>query len=163
MTAYPSIENTILALRFQIYDYLLKPIDYGVLLERVSKVLTTVSTCRDVALEVQRSIRKRRLDLDNIERLISSTSKDASLKTLNCYLDISFRNIFDTLMRLRDMTKTIVMDNDEQSVQNLHGSAKLRDSLVDTVAVLKKTKGSFKSRDLGVLRAKLESLLEVTF
>jgi hypothetical protein len=92
--------------------------------------------------------------------MINKASKDASLRTLNSYLDISFKNIFDTLMRLRDMVKTVVMENDEQSIQNLHGSVKLREALVETVAILKKTKDTFKSKDLGVLRVKLESLLE---
>ena len=160
VTAYPSIENTIRALRFQVYDYLLKPVDFEELLKLVSKVLTNISICRDVTLEVQRSIRKWRLDLDTIENMLNKASKDASLRTLNSYLDISFKNIFDTLMRLRDMVKTVVMENDEQSIQNLHGSVKLREALVETVAILKKTKDTFKSKDLGVLRVKLESLLE---
>lgn len=165
VTAYPSIDNAIRALKFRVYDYLLKPVNFDELLERVSGALKNTSISQDVILEVQQSIRKWRLDLDNIERLTNETSKDASLKSFNSYLDILFKNMFDTLMNLRSMTKTLVLGNDEQSLYNLNEGGKLdvlKGALEETVTILKKTKDTYKSKDLGVLRKKLESLLAET-
>lgn len=159
VTAYPSIDNAIQALRFHVCDYLLKPIDFGVLLEVVSKALKNFSVCREVVRETQQSIRKWKNDLDTIEKLTGKAPKDASIKSFDSYLDIMFRNMFDTLMNMRDMTKKVATGNDEQLCVKVNA---LRDALVETVEILKKTKNTFKSKDLGVLRTKLESLLAET-
>ncbi len=162
VTAYPSIDNTIRALRFHVSDYMLKPVDLGELLKQVSNVLKSASIYHEAAQAVQKSIIKWKLDLENNESLINKVSKGGSF---NSCLDVLFRNMFDTLMNLRKMTVTTAMEDDEQPLCNLHGCVNLgmlKDALVETVATLKKTKNAFKSKELGVLRAKLESLLAET-
>jgi DNA-binding response OmpR family regulator len=162
VTAYPSIDNAIRALKFHVYDYLLKPVDFGVLLERINDVLKKVNIHHKIIQEAQQSARKWSQELDNIERLASTSSKDASLKPFNSYLDILFKNMFESLMSLKNMTKTVVMDYDDKPLSPHGKLIVLRDALGETVAILKKTKNTFKSKDLGVLRGKLEKLLAET-
>ncbi len=162
VTAYPSIDNTIQAIKFRVHDYLLKPVDFEELLERVNDALSNVSISQDITREAQKSINKWKLNVDNVEKLISKTSIETPLTSLNSYLDISFNNMFETLMSLRNMTKSLVIKNDDKSLYNLKGCVQpgmLIDALVETVAILKKTKDAFKSKDLGMLRSKLERLL----
>ncbi len=165
VTAYPSIDNAIQALKFHVCDYMLKPVDFGTLLERVNEAFKNFSIYQDVTLELKKSISKWSQDLDNIQRLASKTSKDAYVKSFNSYLDVIFKNMFDTLMSMRDMTKNVFMENDEQPLFNLkefEKLEKLRDALAETVSVLRRTKDSFKSKDLGALRGRLERLLAET-
>ncbi len=162
VTAYPSIDNAIRALKFHVCDYLLKPVDFGVLLERISDVLKKVNIHQKIIQKAQQSARKWSQELDNIERLASTSSKDASLKSFNSYLDILFKNMFESLMSLKNMTKTVAMDYDDQPLSPYGKLVALRDALGETVAILKKTKNTFKSKDLGMLRGKLEKLLTET-
>ncbi len=162
VTAYPSIDNAIRALKFHVYDYLLKPVDFGVLLERISDVLKKVNIHHKIIQEAQQSARKWSQELDNIERLASTSSKDASLKSFNSYLDILFNNMFESLLSLKNMTKTVAMDYDDQPLSPYGKLVALRDALGETVITLKSTKGSFKSKELGMLRGKLEKLLAET-
>ncbi len=162
VTAYPSIQNSIQALRLKVDDYLLKPVDFGELLFLVNKVLANVGICRNVSLEVQQSIRKWRLDLDNIEKIMNNTSEDASFKSLNCHLDILYKMIFDSLMNLKETTQTVVRESDDRPESVNSKLRKLKNALTETVATLKRTKDTFKSKDLGLLRVKLENLLEAT-
>jgi DNA-binding response OmpR family regulator len=162
VTAYPSIDNAIRALKFHVYDYLLKPVDFGVLLERISDVLKKVSIHHEIIQEAQQSARKWSQDLDSLERLTSTTSKDASLKSFNSYLDILFKNMFDSMMSLKNVTKTAVMEYDDQPLSPHGKLVALKAALEETVAILKKTKNTFKSKDLGALRGKLEKILAET-
>ncbi len=162
VTAYPSIDNAIRALKFHVYDYLLKPVDFGVLLERISEVLKKVNIHHKIIQEAQQSARKWSQDMDNIERLTSTASEDASLKSFNSYLDILFKNMFDSMMSLKNVAKTAVTEYDDQPLSPHGKLVALRDALGETVAILKKTKNTFKSKDLGLLRGKLEKLLAET-
>ncbi len=62
-----------------------------------------------------------------------------------------------------DLTEELTMQSDEQYVCNLldcPSLTALKSGLAETVDVLKKTKTSFKSKELGRLRDKLEILVE---
>ncbi len=166
VTAYPSIENTIQALKLNVRDYLIKPVAFEELLALVNKVIEAGSINHEVKMEVRESISKWRLELDKVEKLLSKASMDSPLETFNYYLDTSYRNIFETLMNLRKMTKMAVVGNDDQLTHQpvyLNGMrAELKEVLEDTINVLKKTKNSFKSKDIGELRKKLEKVLSGT-
>ncbi len=162
VTAFPSIDNTIQALKFNVRDYLIKPIDFDELLMMVKKIITTNAVRNDVAKEVRKSISRWRLELDKVEGILNNASKDVSPETLNYYMDITFKNIFDVLMNFRNITKMMVVGNDEQPTNLFNTQGDLKGILEDTVNVLKKTKSSFKSKDIGELRKKLESVLAGT-
>ncbi len=162
VTAFPSIDNTIQALKFNVRDYLIKPIDFDELLMMVKKIITTNAVRNDVAREVRKSISRWRLELDKVEGILNNASKDVSPETLNYYMDITFKNIFDVLMNFRNITKMMVVGNDEQPTNLFNTQGDLKGILEDTVNVLKKTKSSFKSKDIGELRKKLESVLAGT-
>ncbi len=166
VTAYPSIDNTIQALKLNVCDYLIKPVDFEELLTLVNKVIATGSIHHDVKMEVRKSITKWRLELDKVEKVIGRSSTDSPLGTFNYYLDTSYKNIFETLLNLRKITKMAVVGNDDQPVNQpvyLNGMrAELKEVLEDTIKVLKKTKNSFKSKDIGELRKKLEKVLSET-
>ncbi len=165
VTAYPSIDNAIQALKLHVCDYLLKPIDFGVLLKRVNELLKSFSASQDILREINQSIGKWREDLENMEKLSSEAAEKASLKSFDSYLDVMFKNMFETLMHLKDIAKKSVLENDEQFYCNQIGCVKLsayRDALAETVKTLKRTRNSFKSKELGELRGKLEKLLAET-
>jgi DNA-binding NtrC family response regulator len=43
ITGYPSVESSVVALRFGAWDYIQKPVDIPVLLKKISNALTTVT------------------------------------------------------------------------------------------------------------------------
>ncbi len=74
-------------------------------------------------------------------------------------MDILFKNMLDSMMSLKNMTKAAVTGDDDQHLSSHSKLVALRDALEETVETLKKTRNTFKSKELGVLRGKLEKLL----
>jgi hypothetical protein len=75
----------------------------------------------------------------------------------------TLRNITDALLDLKHLTDELAAQGDEQYVCDQLECSKLttlKDSLVESVEVLEKTKKAFKSKDLGILRKKLKMLVE---
>jgi hypothetical protein len=79
-------------------------------------------------------------------------------------VSLALSNIITALMDLKKFTEAVVQRRQDEPDRHLLEWPQpllLIDAVRETVAVLQKTKGAFKSKELGDLRKKLEALLQV--
>jgi len=117
-------------------------------------------------IESSRSTRQHLLDwyenLTSVENTLSRPLGGAYSISINAFIKLAFQNIVGTLSDLEYLTELSVAHRADQEVCHLFNCPKLAaltDALVGTIDVLRKTKGSFKSSELGELRQKLERVV----
>ncbi len=82
---------------------------------------------------------------------------------MDAFVSLTIGNIAGGLADLKHLTEAFVMQDSEQPVCHLFGcprEAMFMESLLETIDVLKDTKKSFKSKELGELRARLEGTVK---
>ena len=161
VTGYPSANSAIESIKLNVTAYLVKPVEFSELQEHVEKAIEDCRTYRAVN-DTRKRLLKWCNDLDNIKKTIGRKSENATSVAINTFFELTLRNVFDSLMDLKHMTEEMAMQSDEQYVCNLLNCPSLttlKGGISDTVEVLKKTRNSFKSKDLGELRKKLETII----
>ncbi|MBS1257387.1 MAG: Regulator of RpoS [Candidatus Scalindua arabica] len=161
VTGYPSANSAIESIKLNVTAYLVKPVEFSELQEQVDKAIEHYRTYRAVN-DTRKRLREWCNDLDNIKKSISQKSENSTSIAINTFFELTLRNVVDSLMDLKHMTDELSMQSDEQYVCNLldcPSLTTLKGGLSETVDVLKKTKNSFKSKDLGELRKKLETII----
>jgi YesN/AraC family two-component response regulator len=142
--------------------YLAKPIDLQELLACVRVAIERYRTYRAVSRTQQR-LQDWRQDLQDVEKLMRETPRDSSLAPVLTFVALTLRNLVGCLSDLKNITQALAQQSAKQDachLLNCPRPAMLTQALEETVQVLEKTKNAFKSKDLGDLRKKLESLLK---
>lgn len=162
VTGHPSLETATKAVQSRVVGYLTKPFDYGDLLKTVRREVD--------AQQARQLIRQRRsrvenvlADLRDLERSVTACRRSPTQETLNIYLTMLTEHVLSALQDLRLLVEAIVArEGDEDSRRRLEGTGPyvLFDALREAIAVLERTKKSFKSKELADLRVKLEALLD---
>jgi YesN/AraC family two-component response regulator len=164
VTGYPSLDTALQSVHLPVCAYLLKPIDFDSLLAHVKKAVNFK--------QIQNTIEEAKKRLNEIHSIssqitdsISNQNKASSSFTASSFLDLSFKNISGSLSdieKLFDLSEDKIkeMDVPENQYHILRENSKevLKKALQETIMVLEKTKKSFKSKELGELRKKLEEL-----
>lgn len=161
VTGYPSVNTAIDSIKLTVSAYLVKPVEFSELQEQVEKAIEHYRTYRAVN-DTRKRLREWCNDLDNIKKTISRKSENATSVAINTFFELTLRNVVDSLIDLKHLTDELSMQSDEQYVCNLldcPSLTALKGGLSETVKVLEKTKNSFKSKDLGELRKKLETII----
>lgn len=136
MTGSPELETAMRAANLPVAGYLLKPLYYD-----------------EAALTIQRlaADHSRRLELLELSRgvthLLSSAATGATV---------------DPLAReLRRLAEQLALEarRSPRDTSPVHATDSWRDAITETIAVLEKTKHSFRSKELGELRRRLERLV----
>lgn len=165
VTGYPSVETAVATLRLSFVDYLLKPIDWPELAQSISIALRKGQLAR--AIRTARD-ETARASLDTLQEAALTPGRDGQAQGLAWALDSyveQARSQIDTLSLNIKQTFTSVMTGDQTGsvdVCQFMACPRLtayKAALDDTVEVLERTKHAFKSKDLGELRRRLESLL----
>jgi FixJ family two-component response regulator len=162
VTGYPSVNSAIDSINLSVSAYMVKPVEFNELLEHVKSSIERSLTYRAVC-DTRKRLQEWFKDIDSIKKSISQKSEVASSIPISTFFEITLRNVVDALLGLKHLTEELSMQSDEQYVCNLldcPSLTALKSGLADTVKVLEKTKSSFKSKDLGRLRNKLEILVE---
>lgn len=162
VTGSPSFHTATQSIQLPVTAYMVKPLDYEELLMHIKNSIERYRAYRSVYSTSQR-LQEWRKDLGDIEKLVSNTSGTVSSVPINAFFVLTLRNIVDSLLDLKHLIEKLAMNNDEQHVCNLLDCPRiieLKNGLVESVDVLKKTKGAFKSKDLGELRKKLEVIIK---
>ncbi|MGR3293032.1 MAG: response regulator [Candidatus Scalindua sp.] len=160
MTGNPSLNSAIESIKLTVVAYMVKPLELDELLAQVKISIERFRTYSAVHSSRQR-LKEWSKELENIETLMGKTSMDASSVPISTFFTLTLRNIVDALIDLKHLTEVSAKKGGEQYVCNLFGCPRLSElegSLMESIDVLNKTKGSFKSKDLGRLRTKLETL-----
>lgn len=161
VTGYPSINSAIESIKLTVTAYLVKPVNYNLLRESVEKAIESFRTYRAINC-TRRRLQDWCMDLDNIKKSIHQTSENAASVAIKTFFELTIRNVIDSLLDLKHMTDELTRQSDEQYVCNLldcPSLSRLKGGLLETIDVLRKTKDSFKSKDLGELRKKLEMIV----
>jgi CheY-like chemotaxis protein len=167
VTGYPSVQTAVESLRMSFTDYLLKPVDWSDLLRAVGQAVKRTSLLRmttAVREEAGRLVASLEHLQENLPRLGSGANERELAWSLDTFLSQSFAQMAVLSTRIRSVLTS-----------QLHGGAETptdvcrtmqcprldayREALESTVEVLAQTKYSFRSRDLGLLRNKIEQLL----
>jgi FixJ family two-component response regulator len=161
ITGHPSIETATKAVDAHVAGYLTKPVDAGTLLKIVRREI-------DVS-QSRRFIRRRRehlegvmRDLRQLEKAVASERTEIPETTLNTYTALLAEHVLCAINDLRAVVSIASARQESDDARRQLARSRpvlLLEALRDTVAVLEKTKRSFKSKELADLRHKLEALL----
>jgi DNA-binding NtrC family response regulator len=161
MTAYPSVETAIQSIQLPVSAYLVKPSSNEKLLEEVKRAIENYHAYRVVRINHQRIAEWNR-NLAQIENNMKQPPRRGA-PPWRALLDLTMRNITDAAADLRVFAELVSQQQDPEAEGEATDSARpllLLKALRETIDVLEKTRSSFKSKDLGELRRKLEALVQ---
>lgn len=162
VTGYPSMKTAIDSVELPVVAYVPKPFEYEDLLGRVREGVR-----RYQAFKAMRRIRNRLRHWEEALRQVQVSSPELRLPgpatTMDCFLTVTFQNLIDSLWDLKNLAQSLSLGVSNQDVCHMWTCPRLsflKKAMEDTIEVLEQTKDSFKSKDLGDLRKKLEGLMK---
>lgn len=162
VTGYPSLNTTLQSIQLPVAAYMVKPIDIDELLAQMNGAIGNFRIYRAIR-NTRQHLEHWRRGLDGIEQLMSRKPRDTSFVTIDTFIALTLNNVTATLSYLRTVTEALAKITTKQNVCQLLSCPRLdvlTSALLETIGVLEKTKSSFKSKDIGELRSKLEKLVE---
>jgi CheY-like chemotaxis protein len=160
VTGYPSVETAVESLKHPVISYLVKPIDFDALLASVQDAVFRRKLLQQFD-QTRISLEQWQRDLQQLAVGLLASPRMGTSGPMDVYLMITYRNILDALLGLKSvMEHSLSTTPPAQPVAPPNASPLLLiEALRDTIEVLEKTKDSFRSRELGELRHRLEQLL----
>lgn len=161
-TGSPSLESAIEAVHLQVAGYLVKPLDFGELVRTVRHAATGRRVQRAVE-GVRARLHELPADLEQLAGARGPAARAAATIPLDAFLDVAARSVMLSVEHLRSVAGALAGSEklDASACEELR--CPVRQDLIaavrETIAVLEKTKSSFKSRQLAELRVRLEALL----
>ncbi len=162
MTGYPSVQTAANSFGLSVIAYLIKPVDPQVLLSEVSRAIELSRSYRRIA-ETRERLLLTCEELRRMETSLRVPARHDTKTTMTAFLDLSIQNVAASLLDLRQLFETMIPGVSQGPQMEWLQSARplvLINALRETIAVLAKTKRAFRSKELGELRRKLESLLQ---
>ncbi|MGZ8404773.1 MAG: response regulator [Nitrospira sp.] len=167
VTGYPSVQTAVESLRLSFTDYLLKPVDWPELRRAVGEAVKK-TTMLHLTAAVREEARRLVTSLEHLNQDLPPMGSGANESELAWSLDTYLSQGFSQMAVLSDRIRSVL-------TRQFHGGAEAptdvcrmmecprlsayREALEGTVEALGKTKNSFRSKELGLLRAKIEQLL----
>jgi DNA-binding response OmpR family regulator len=158
LTGHPSMESAVESVRLPVVAYLLKPPNLDELRAVVHQSIERHRTYRIVTANRQR-LQTWLSDLTRLEELLRDSPENAVGSSVHYYLALTFQN---QLMSLLDLKQVIQALADKEGKVDAVKQLFLVEALREAIEVLAKTRQSFKSKELGDLRRKLEGLIRVS-
>lgn len=161
MTGYPSVASAIKSIELPVVAYLVKPFDFATLVEKVRAATRRIELLRTMRDEVSR-LADCRQTLEQADQHLRDQPRADHSASLQAFVSLTVRNIADSLSSLQAVVKEGEAMPPEPHIQQwTSGShSDMRRVLRDVVATLERTKSAFKSKELGDLRRRLESMLD---
>jgi CheY-like chemotaxis protein len=162
MTGYPTVKTAANSIGLPVAAYLVKPVDPDSLLTEVSRAIER-SRCFQMIASTRGRLSTLCGDLEQIETVLPASTREEKSSSLKIFLDLTIQNIAGSLMDLRHLIEAAACAPDQEPEMEWLQSARplvLIAALRETISVLAKTKGSFKSKELAELRRKLEGLIQ---
>lgn len=154
LTGHPSMQSAVRSVRLQVVAYLVKPCDPDELLTLAAQAIANHRAWRAVNTNRQRLEGWAR-DLAQIEEVLRRSPAEAAAAPMEAWFNLTLRNLLAALLDLKHFNEALARGGKTGALEN----AALHQALQETVAVLEKTKQSFKSKELGELRKKLETVI----
>lgn len=160
VTGYPSLDTAVDAIDLPVWGYLRKPLDFDVLLQKIRAALQFRHQFN--VIHNQRRRAEETLDsVDIIESMMARAATPDTQVPVDTFIALTIKNIFGSLADLQRLVLTPVQAarGDACHLLECPRPAKLLEALNETISVLERTKSSFRSKELGALREKLEKLV----
>jgi CheY-like chemotaxis protein len=162
VTAYPSQKSAIEAVGLPVASYMIKPIDFEELKKKIAEVIKQKNLFRS-AMNNKERLAVLQKHIKDIEESLKARNQKGFSASVKSFLDFSLINMRWAMSDVKNLTYMLTNEQPQSTVCNLLNCPRLEEltkGLLSTVRVLEKTKSSFKSKELGQLRIKLEQLLK---
>ena len=166
VTGQPSLDSAIRSLELPVVAYLTKPFQSSELLTHIKTSILRSTICRNIGRSRER-IMEWLNQLNSLDELlqIRPPAYDTAVPA-DVYITLTLHNILEPLFDLKHLTESLARgkSSEASNVCDLFKCPRLdqqRHLLDHSVDILEKTKQSFKSKELGDLRKKLEKFLQV--
>lgn len=162
VTGNASVDTATQSIHLSVVAYMTKPFDPDKLLMHVRNSIKQYKTYCSVESSSQRLLEWQK-DLMSIKQLLSGASESAVSLPINAFFKLTFQNIAGSLLDLEHLVEGIDQESGEQHVCNLlecPSLTKMKTGLMETMEVLRKTRESFKSKELAKLRDKLDTIVK---
>ncbi len=161
VTGYPSIRSATESIQLPVAAYMVKPIEVAELLQHVRPAIERYRVYRMVC-ESRERIEALCQELEGLEEIVRQPARSGGQVSAAAFVDLSVRNIINTVSDMRHVSRAGTGLRSGERACHLLSCPHLdtlTGALEETVEVLRETKGSFKSKALGELRKKLETVL----
>ena len=162
VTGNPSLETATQSIQLPVAAYMGKPLEFETLLQHIKNSINKYRTYRSFQSTSKR-LQEWQRDLEDIKELVSSASATLTSVPMNTFFKLTFRNIANSLLDLEHLIEGFNTNRGEQYVCNLldcPSIKKMKNGLIESVEVLRKTKESFKSKEIEMLRKKLDMIIK---
>lgn len=167
VTGYPTVPTAVEALRLSVVDYLIKPLDFPAVLDRIGQAI-------DKGL-LLRSLRRARQEaaewagaIEQFEQALVGGSGPAGVvpkpaSSMDQFLGQMATQLLNLVLKFNTAMGLANKGRPDRTIDlctalRCPRLAAYEEALNETVEVLAKTKQAFRSKDLGVLRKRLEHL-----
>lgn len=155
LTAFPSVDTAVASVNLAVVAYLVKPPDAEKVLSAVRRAIGQYEA-RDAVVRSLARLGDWTRDLQRLEQLMANARAATDANSAGAFLELTLRHTMSSLLDLREVVG--VLANAPAGAESVR-SLELSKAVEETIGVLEKTKRVFKSKDLGELRQKLETLL----
>jgi DNA-binding response OmpR family regulator len=162
VTGYPSQKSAIEAVQLPVAAYMVKPINFDELKKNVIQAIKQKNLFLAVSQTKER-LQQWHKQMQGMEEILEKRNETTFSASVKNFLDLTLGNISAAFMDVKNLTHVLVDDQKETTVCNLLNCPKLNElteGLTETIKTLELTKSSFKSKELGQLRIKLEQLMK---
>ena len=157
VTGHPTFQSAARSVGMQVVAYLVKPADPDELLHIAERAIASRRAFRSLNANRER-INEWLADLAKAEKSLTRTETQHAGTPVD---DASRQALHDVASMLRDLQQFAGTLAHRVEVRETNSDTAIEGVLRDAVAVLQKTRQSFKSRELGELRRRLEALLKI--
>ena len=164
VTGYPSQQTAIEAIGLAVAAYMLKPPDFGQLLQN-AKLAVKISLLYKTIDKTKGNLLKWSDELENIELSLTQSKNNAFETALKSFLAVTTAKIDETFENIRFITNLlddIKPDMQICEVMQCPKLSNLTEGIKQAVNSIKESKELYKSKQLEEIREKLEKLLENT-
>jgi DNA-binding response OmpR family regulator len=157
ITGYPSLATAMLSIELSVMAYLQKPLDFAVLRQFIERAMEH-STIRRGINEVGKRLAAAAAEFAAVPVRLSSATEPVELIPMAIVHDVAA-----ALAKILHLRAALGCRDDQQLICQLVDCEFHRtylEAIAETIETLRRTKNSFKSRELGNLRLRLESILE---
>jgi DNA-binding response OmpR family regulator len=169
VTGYPSLDSAVECLRLSVVDYIIKPVISSDLLKICKSAIQKGKVLRKMQ-GMRRDFSQWLYQMQEMETSLLANQGTGTIATrsgtLDWYLDETVRQFTNISLNLVSTIRSLKQsggDTDENvcTLMNCPRLASYQRGIQEAVDALIHTKNSFKSKELGELRKKLEALLQM--
>jgi len=157
-----AVETAAESIRLSVVAYLTKPLDLDELCLLAKRAIARGRACRVVEANHQR-LRDCCQDLQRLKDMLQRPEPGGGHSPWEAVLSLNLGHLMESLIELNHYAEALVRPSDPAVLARfLEASSPLVlvDAIRETVVVLERSKGAFKSRELGELRRRLQALLD---